>query len=160
MSSFPATLFSGQHFAVLGLGRNGLPAVCALAQSGATVKAWDDGEAARAALAKAVKALSPDAAARITCAPLESLNGTAGLVLSPGIPHILPKPHPVAVMAREAGVPILSDAELLFRAVRKAGSKARFAGITGTNGKSTTTTLLAHILVEACLLYTSPSPRD
>lgn len=151
MSSFPATLFSGQHFAVLGLGRNGLPAVCALAQSGATVKAWDDGEAARAALAKAVKALSPDAAARITCAPLESLNGTDGLVLSPGIPHILPKPHPVAVMAREAGVPILSDAELLFRAVRKAGSKARFAGITGTNGKSTTTTLLAHILVEAGL---------
>lgn len=149
MSNFPATLFTGQHFAVLGLGRNGLPAVCALAQSGATVQAWDDGEAARAALAKAVTALPQDAAARITCAPIKSLTGADGLVLSPGIPHVLPKPHPVAIMAQEVGVPILSDAELLYRAVRKAGSKARFAGITGTNGKSTTTTLLAHILAEA-----------
>ncbi|GAN68179.1 UDP-N-acetylmuramoyl-L-alanine--D-glutamate ligase [Acetobacter orleanensis] len=149
MSAFPPTLFTGQHFAVLGLGRNGLPAVCALAQSGATVQAWDDGEAARAALAKAITGLPQDAAARITCAPIESLAGADGLVLSPGIPHVLPKPHPVALMAQEAGVPILSDAELLYRAVRKSGSKARFAGITGTNGKSTTTTLLAHILAEA-----------
>ncbi|MCP9319809.1 UDP-N-acetylmuramoyl-L-alanine--D-glutamate ligase [Acetobacter persici] len=149
MNPFPPTLFSGQHFAVLGLGRNGLPAVCALAQSGATVQAWDDGEAARAALAKAVSGLPQDVAARITCAPIESLSGADGLVLSPGIPHVLPKPHPVAILAQEAGIPILSDAELLYRAVRKAGSKARFAGITGTNGKSTTTTLLAHILAEA-----------
>ncbi|MCX2560986.1 UDP-N-acetylmuramoyl-L-alanine--D-glutamate ligase [Acetobacter farinalis] len=149
MSSFPSTLFAGQRFAVLGLGRNGLPAVCALARGGATVQAWDDGEAARAALAKAVTTLPPEAAARISCAPFTDLAGTDGLVLSPGIPHLLPSPHPVAVMAREAGVPILSDAELLYRAVRKAGSKARFVGITGTNGKSTTTTLLAHVLAEA-----------
>ena len=53
---------------------------------------------------------------------------------------------PPRTRARAAGVPILSDAELLFQAVRRAGSRARFAGITGTNGKSTTTALLAHIL--------------
>ncbi len=52
----------------------------------------------------------------------------------------------LAVLAQAAGVPILSDAELLFEAVRAAGSRAKFAGITGTNGKSTTTALLAHIL--------------
>ena len=50
-----------------------------------------------------------------------------------------------------AGVPILSDVELLFQAVRASGSQARFAGITGTNGKSTTTALLAHILETAGL---------
>jgi UDP-N-acetylmuramoylalanine--D-glutamate ligase len=70
-------------------------------------------------------------------------------VLSPGIPHRLPKPHPEAVWAREHGVPILTDAELLYQAVRALGSKARFVGITGTNGKSTTTALLAHILTVA-----------
>ncbi|WP_048859979.1 Mur ligase family protein, partial [Acidisphaera rubrifaciens] len=71
------------------------------------------------------------------------------LVLSPGIPHRLPAPHPAAQRAAEAGAPILSDAELLFQAVRAAGSRARFAGITGTNGKSTTTALLAHMLAGA-----------
>ena len=71
------------------------------------------------------------------------------LILSPGIPHCLPAPHPVAARARAAGVPILSDAELLFQAVRRAGSRARFVGITGTNGKSTTTALLAHMLAAA-----------
>ena len=71
------------------------------------------------------------------------------LVLSPGIPHRLPQPHPAAERAIAAGVPILSDVELLFQAVRASGSRARFVGITGTNGKSTTTALLAHILERA-----------
>ncbi|HBK04848.1 MAG TPA: UDP-N-acetylmuramoyl-L-alanine--D-glutamate ligase, partial [Acetobacteraceae bacterium] len=71
------------------------------------------------------------------------------LVLSPGIPHRLPKPHPVAQRALGAGVPILSDVELLFQAVRASGSRSRFVGVTGTNGKSTTTALLAHILDSA-----------
>jgi UDP-N-acetylmuramoylalanine--D-glutamate ligase len=71
------------------------------------------------------------------------------LVLSPGIPHRLPAPHPIAARALAAGVPILSDAELLFQAVRAAGSRARFVGVTGTNGKSTTTALLAHVLATA-----------
>ena len=138
MSTFPATLFRGQRFAVVGLGRNGLPAAHALRAMGAEIVAWDDKSAAREA-----------------AADLDVRDPGAGkfdfdaLVLSPGIPHRLPKPHPVAQRAIEAGVPILSDTELLFRAVRAAGSRARFAGITGTNGKSTTTALLAHILERA-----------
>ncbi|MFT8564274.1 MAG: UDP-N-acetylmuramoyl-L-alanine--D-glutamate ligase [Acetobacter orientalis] len=149
MSTFPTTLFAGHRYAVLGLGRNGVPAVLALASMGAHVQAWDDGEAARASLAQQVATLPAQVQHNISCAPLETVAGFNALVLSPGIAHILPKPHPVALLAQQAGIPILSDAELLFQAVRKAGSKARFAGITGTNGKSTTTTLLAHILAQA-----------
>lgn len=151
MSTFSPTLFAVKRFAVLGLGRNGLPAVQALAACGAQVQAWDDGEAGRHGLAEALAHMPPEQAARVTCAPLETLEGFEALVLSPGIPHHLPRVHPVAALAIAAGVPILSDAELLYRAVRASGSKARFAGITGTNGKSTTTTLLAHILEQAGL---------
>ena len=68
------------------------------------------------------------------------------LLLSPGIPHLLPAAHPAAAAARAAGRPILCDVEYLYRAVRAAGSAARFVGITGTNGKSTTTALLHHML--------------
>src|SRR4029077_3732052 len=71
------------------------------------------------------------------------------VVLSPGIPHRLPKPHPIAARAIAAGVPIISDVELLYQAVHRSGSRARFVGITGTNGKSTTTALLAHVLKQA-----------
>ncbi|MFT8418755.1 MAG: UDP-N-acetylmuramoyl-L-alanine--D-glutamate ligase [Acetobacter sp.] len=151
MSTFPPSVFSVKHFAVLGMGRNGLPAVQALSACGAQVQAWDDGEAGRCGLLEAITHMPPEQAARITCAPLDSLVGFDALVLSPGIPHHLPRVHPVAALALAAGVPILSDAELLYRAVRASGSKARFVGITGTNGKSTTTTLLAHILEHAGL---------
>jgi UDP-N-acetylmuramoylalanine--D-glutamate ligase len=140
MSTFPSSLFSGKRFAVVGLGKNGLPAARALRGMGAEVVAWDDNAAARAA--------AGDLDVRD---PLSGAFDFDALVLSPGIPHRLPKPHPVAQRAIAAGVPILSDTELLFRAVRAAGSRARFAGITGTNGKSTTTALLAHILGEAGL---------
>jgi UDP-N-acetylmuramoylalanine--D-glutamate ligase len=135
-SPFPPDLFSGKRFAVLGLGRAGLPAARALVAMGAHVTVWDDTPAAR------------EAAADLVVAP-PVMDGLKALVMSPGIPHLLPKPHPYAVAARAAGVPILSDADLLFRAVRLAGSAARFVGITGTNGKSTTTALVAHILSSA-----------
>jgi UDP-N-acetylmuramoylalanine--D-glutamate ligase len=138
MSTFPATLFSGKRFAVVGLGKNGLPAAHALRAMGAEVVAWDDNAASRAT--------AGDLDVRD---PLDGTFDFDALVLSPGIPHRLPKPHPAALRAQQAGVPILSDAELLFQAVRAAGSRARFAGITGTNGKSTTTALLAHILERA-----------
>ncbi len=134
--NFPADIFAGQRFAVLGLGRAGLPAARALVAMGATVTVWDDKPEARAA------------ATDLTVAePVPG--GLDGLILSPGIPHRLPHAHPFAAAAIAAGVPILTDAELLFRAVRAAGSQARFVGITGTNGKSTTTALLAHVLTTA-----------
>ncbi|MBB2200406.1 UDP-N-acetylmuramoyl-L-alanine--D-glutamate ligase [Gluconacetobacter tumulisoli] len=138
MTAFPPDLFAGHRFAVLGLGRNGAPAVRALAAMGARVQAWDDGPAARAAVQDVTG---------VAVAPFDTLAGFDALVLSPGIPHALPQPHTVALMARQAAIPVLSDAELLFQAVRRSGSRARFAGITGTNGKSTTTALLAHILL-------------
>jgi UDP-N-acetylmuramoylalanine--D-glutamate ligase len=138
MSSFPNNLFAGKRFAVLGLGRNGLPAARALAAMGAEVVAWDDNVAARVD------------AADVTLRDLRTDDfAFDALVMSPGIPHVLPAPHPVAARARAWRVPILSDAELLFRAVRLSGSRARFVGITGTNGKSTTTALLAHILARS-----------
>jgi UDP-N-acetylmuramoylalanine--D-glutamate ligase len=138
MSAFPSDLFAGNRFCVVGLGKNGLPAARALTAMGADVAAWDDQPAARAA-ATGLTLRDPGAGDFAFDA----------LVLSPGIPHALPMPHPAARRARAAGVPILCDVELLFQAVRKAGSSARFAGITGTNGKSTTTALLAHILAGA-----------
>jgi UDP-N-acetylmuramoylalanine--D-glutamate ligase len=137
MSGFPPDLFAGARFAVVGLGRNGLPAARALAGMGAEVLAWDDNEASRAQ-AEGLEIRPPHAGDQLDA-----------LVLSPGIPHALPHPHPLAALAATRGWPILSDAELLFRAVRASGSAARFVGVTGTNGKSTTTALLAHILAGA-----------
>jgi UDP-N-acetylmuramoylalanine--D-glutamate ligase len=138
MTTFPATLFADKKFAVIGLGQNGLPAAIALSAMGAEVIAWDDSETARAA------------ASGLTMRDLrEGELDFDAIVLSPGIPHRLPKPHPIAARAIAAGIPIVSDVELLYQAVRRAGSRARFVGITGTNGKSTTTALLAHVLKQA-----------
>lgn len=131
--------FSGQRIAVVGLGRAGLPAARRLRDWGAEVTCWDDGEAARAEAAS--QGLN-------VANPAERFDFDA-LLLSPGIPHLLPRVHPAAAAARAAGRPILADVEFLFRAVRATGSAARFVGITGTNGKSTTTALLAHLLARA-----------
>ncbi|MCB8874567.1 UDP-N-acetylmuramoyl-L-alanine--D-glutamate ligase [Acidisoma silvae] len=140
MTGFPAHLFAGKRYAILGLGKNGLPAARAMRAMGADTVLWDDGEAARAAAI----------AEGFTVSDLMAGDfAFDALILSPGIPHILPKPHPVAARAIAETVPVLSDAELLYQAVRKAGSRARFVGVTGTNGKSTTTALLAHILTKA-----------
>ncbi len=130
------SVFSGKSFAVVGLGKAGLPAARRLREWGAEVTVWDDGEAARAAAAEGFAPVRPS----------ESGRSFDALVLSPGIPHRLPAPHPEAGWAAARGIPILTDAELLYQGVRRLGSRARFAGVTGTNGKSTTTALLAHIL--------------
>ena len=140
MSRFPANIFAGRRYAVVGLGHAGLATMRALSAMGALVSGWDDAGFAR------------DAAERegfLIADPSPDIGDFDALILSPGIPHILPEPHRIAHAARLAGRPILSDVELLYQAVRGAGSRARFVGITGTNGKSTTTALLAHILTEA-----------
>ena len=135
-----ATLpFRDRTVAVLGLARSGLVAARALAASGARVVAWDDGEKGRAAGEAAGLTLANLA----TSEPLD----WAALVMSPGIPLTHPAPHPVASRATAAGIEVIGDIELLGRA----GTGARFLGITGTNGKSTTTALIGHILAAAGL---------
>jgi UDP-N-acetylmuramoylalanine--D-glutamate ligase len=140
MNPFPPNLFEGRRYAVVGLGRAGMASLRALSGMGATVTGWDDA------------GFACDAAARegfVIADPTPDIGDFHGLVLAPGIPHLLPVPHRIAAAARLARVPILADAELLYQAVRLAGGKARFVGITGTNGKSTTTALLAFIMALA-----------
>jgi len=129
----------GQTVAVMGLGASGLNAAKALVASGALVLAWDDSAAKRDEAAKAGVPIADLTAAEWA--------GIDLLVMSPGIPHRHPKPHPVAAAARAAGVDIVCDVELLWRA----RPEARYVGITGTNGKSTTTALVGHILQSAGL---------
>ncbi|HWK46006.1 MAG TPA: UDP-N-acetylmuramoyl-L-alanine--D-glutamate ligase [Stellaceae bacterium] len=119
---------------VLGLGRSGRVAAEALLASGARVLAWDDDAAQRDA-AKAARIPLADLG---TAEPLD----WAALVMSPGIPLTHPTPHPVAARAQRAGIEVIGDIELLGRA----GTGAGFIGITGTNGKSTTTALIHHVL--------------
>ncbi|MDT8266685.1 Mur ligase family protein, partial [Roseomonas sp. DSM 102946] len=129
--------FANRHIAVVGLGKAGLPAAYRLRDWGAEIVVWDDSQAQREAAEAAGFTV-----ADVTAAPFAQDT----LLLSPGIPHRLPRTHPAAARALAAGAPILCDAEFLFLAARAAGSKAQFVGITGTNGKSTTTALLRHIL--------------
>lgn len=137
MNGFPPNLLAGERYAVCGLGRNGAAVVHALLGMGAQVQAWDDRNA------------DLPAHPNLTLGPLTDLSGMTALILSPGIPHLLPKAHPAADLARAQDVQILSDAEILYRAVRKSGSKAAFVAVTGTNGKSTTTALIAHLFTVA-----------
>jgi len=129
--------FAGRHFVVVGLGKAGLPAARRLRGWGAAITVWDD-NAARRDEAEREGFTLRDAGA-------EPFRAEA-LLLSPGIPHRLPRVHPAAACAIEAGAPVLCDAEFLFLAAKAAGSTARFVGVTGTNGKSTTTALLHHTL--------------
>jgi UDP-N-acetylmuramoylalanine--D-glutamate ligase len=137
----PVTIFRGKTVAVFGLGSSGLATCAALAAGGAKVVAWDD-QAAKIADAKAKGYVAED---------LHALDWSAvtALVLAPGVPLTHPKPHWAAALAKKHGVETIGDIELFCRERRANASAAPFVVITGTNGKSTTTALLAHVLKSA-----------
>ncbi len=128
--------YAGRRVAILGLARSGRAAARSVAAGGAEILAWDDSPAVREAMGGEIQLGDPAAT---------DWREVAALVLSPGIPHGFPEPHPAVVRARAAGTEIIGDIELLGRAQ----PDARFVGITGTNGKSTTTALIGHIVAEA-----------
>jgi UDP-N-acetylmuramoylalanine--D-glutamate ligase len=130
--------FSGKSYAVLGLARSGMTAVETLLASGAKVTAWDSREEPRNLLAGRCDLADP-----LTI----DLSGFDGIVVSPGVPL---NRHPIADAAATAGVPIIGDIEL-FALARADLPAHRVVGITGTNGKSTTTALVHHLLISAAL---------
>ncbi|WP_176596285.1 MULTISPECIES: UDP-N-acetylmuramoyl-L-alanine--D-glutamate ligase [Sphingobium] len=129
-------VFAGKRYAVLGLARSGLATVECLAASGAQVVAWDSRDEARAAVAGKAELGDPTEI---------DLKGFDGVVVSPGVPL---NKHPIAMHAKLAGVPVIGDIEL-FALARPALPGHRVVGITGTNGKSTTTALVHHIIETA-----------
>lgn len=134
-----ATRHKGKRIAVFGLARSGHACIVALMRGGAEVFAWDDSEPAR----------EKAAADRIPVHDLHALDFSTldALVLSPGVPLTHPQPHWSAVKAKAAGIPVIGDTEVFAREME--GTGARMVAITGTNGKSTTTALIGHILISA-----------
>lgn len=134
--------FAGKRYVVLGLARSGAAAVATLLASGAAVTAWDSREEPRTALA------AKHGAALIFEDPVTAdLTGYDAIVVSPGVPL---NRHPIAEVAVRAGVPLIGDIEL-FALARPDLPAHRVVGITGTNGKSTTTALVHHLLKSAAL---------
>lgn len=142
----PAVGFEGQRVIVLGLGRSGLAAARALQAGGAEVLCWDDGEAGRGR--------AEDEGFALHDPTRDGLEGVVCLVTSPGIPHLYPAPHRAIAAAYAAGVPVDNDVGLFFRSLGHGDwafhdTPPRVVAVTGSNGKSTTSALIAHILEEA-----------
>jgi UDP-N-acetylmuramoylalanine--D-glutamate ligase len=137
----PSTVFTGREVALFGLGGSGIATALSLQAGGARVIAWDD------------KPASVEAAREqgIETADLAQVDWSRFdvLVLSPGVPLTHPVPHWSVEKARAAGVEIIGDIELFCRERARLAPDAPFVAITGTNGKSTTTALIAHILTHA-----------
>ena len=140
----PVQGFAGQTVAVLGLGRSGLATARALIAGEAKPLLWDDSPEAR----------TTAEAEGFTCTDLNrhaALEGIAALITSPGIPHLYPAPHNVIARALELGVPVDNDIGLFFRSYATPDwddfdTAPRVVCVTGSNGKSTTTALIHHIL--------------
>lgn len=134
----PVTSFKNIHVALFGLGGSGVATARALVAGGAMVTVWDD-------VADRVNA----ATAQGLCAEdLRTANWSdfKALVLAPGVPLTHPMPHWTVDKARDAGIEVIGDIELFSRERRKLCPQAPVIAITGTNGKSTTTALVAHLL--------------
>ena len=137
----PATTFAGQDVAVFGLGRTGISTCRALLAGGARPHAWDDNEGTR----------DRAEAEGITLTNLNAADWSvfSALSLAPGVPLTHPVPHWSVKRAQEAGIEIIGDVEIYCRERKKLCPEAPFIAITGTNGKSTTTALISHILESA-----------
>lgn len=132
------TEYNGQKVGVFGMGKAGVAAVASLTSGGANVFRWDD--------SFIEKNLPLEHKSRNTKHyKYWDWKGLKAVVLSPGVPLTHPKPHEIVELAKQHNVPIIGEVELLARAC----PHAKFVGITGTNGKSTTTSLIGHILQEA-----------
>ena len=140
----PVVGYKGHQIAVLGLGRSGLATARALREGGATTICWDDNPAARAAAEGegfAIKELAKQGA----------FEGITSLIVSPGIPHLYPTPNPVVKAALAAGVAVDNDIGLFFRSFATRDwdnfdTLPKVVAVTGSNGKSTTSALIHHVL--------------
>jgi len=140
----PVRGYEGAKVAVLGLGRTGLSAARALAEGGAVPICWDDNPSAR-------DAASAEGFDVIDLTRHGAFDGIASLIVSPGIPHLYPTPNKVVAAALEAGVPVDNDIGLFFRsfatlAWEEFDNPPKVVAITGSNGKSTTSALIDHVL--------------
>ena len=143
----PVTGLKGARVAVLGLGRSGLSAARSLRAGGAHPVCWDDTPAAR-------ERARQDGFEVTDLARDRALDDIARLIVSPGIPHLYPEPHPVVRAALEAGVPVDNDIGLFFRSLGGGAwdefdQPPRVVAVTGSNGKSTTAALIHHVLEHA-----------
>ena len=137
----PVDTLKGRRVALFGLGGSGVSTLRALLAGGAEVAAWDDSEASRAHAVS--EGFSPVDLAKADWSQFQLF------VLAPGVPLTHPKPHWTVERAKAAGVAIVGDIDLFARERAARAPHAPFIAITGTNGKSTTTALIAHVLKEA-----------
>jgi UDP-N-acetylmuramoylalanine--D-glutamate ligase len=137
----PVASFAGKRVALFGLGGSGLASAQALQAGGATVIAFDDSAAS----------LDKAKAAGIAIEDLRNIDWSrqSALLLAPGVPLTHPAPHWTVELAKRAGVEVIGDVELFCRERRRLAPDSPFVAITGTNGKSTTTALIHHLLVAA-----------
>jgi UDP-N-acetylmuramoylalanine--D-glutamate ligase len=134
----PITLFAGRKVAVFGLGKSGLLSASALIKGGADVVVFDDNE----------KSLAEAQSAGLRTQDLRDVDWTkiAALVLAPGVPLTHPAPHWTVQLARKHDVEVIGDIELFCRERAQSGRDCPLIAITGTNGKSTTTALITHLI--------------